>query len=34
VARRLGSQEVIETMADVMLVQGIPEYLRSDNVLT
>ena len=31
VARRLGSQEVIETLADVMLVQGIPEYLRSDN---
>jgi transposase InsO family protein len=24
-ARRLGSQEVIETLADVMLVQGIPE---------
>jgi putative transposase len=34
VARRLGSQEVIETLADVMLVRGIPEYLRSDNVLT
>lgn len=31
VARRLGSQEVIETLAEVMLVQGIPEYLRSDN---
>ena len=31
VARRLGSQEVIETLADVMLVQGIPEHLRSDN---
>ncbi len=31
VARRLGSQEVIETLADVMLVRGIPEYLRSDN---
>jgi putative transposase len=30
VARRLGSQEVIETLADVMLVRGIPEYLRSD----
>ncbi len=30
-ARRLGSQEVIETLADVMLVRGIPEYLRSDN---
>jgi putative transposase len=31
VARRLGSQEVIETLADVMLARGIPEYLRSDN---
>ena len=31
VARRLGSQEVIETLADLMLVRGIPEYLRSDN---
>ena len=30
VERRLGSQEVIETLADVMLVRGIPEYLRSD----
>jgi transposase InsO family protein len=34
VARRLGSQEVIETLAEVMLIRGIPEYLRSDNVLT
>ncbi len=31
VARRMGSQEVIETLADVMLLRGIPEYLRSDN---
>jgi putative transposase len=31
VARRLRSQEVIETPADVMLGRGIPEYLRSDN---
>jgi transposase InsO family protein len=31
VARRLGSCEVIETLADVMLWRGIPEYLRSDN---
>ncbi len=31
VARRLGSQEVIDTLADVMVVRGIPEYLRSDN---
>ena len=31
VARRLSSQEVIDTLAEVMLVRGIPEYLRSDN---
>ena len=31
VARRLGSLEVIETLADVMLVRGIPEHIRSDN---
>ena len=31
VARRLGSQEVIETLADVMLTRGIPKHLRSDN---
>ena len=31
VARRLGSQEVIDTLAEVMLVRGVPEYLRSDN---
>ena len=31
VARRLGSQEVIKTLADVMLMRGIPEHLRSDN---
>jgi putative transposase len=31
VARRLGSREVIETLADVMLWRGIPEYIRSDN---
>ena len=31
VARRLRSQEVIETLADVMLWRGIPEYIRSDN---
>jgi len=31
VARRLGSSEVLETLADVMLWHGIPEYLRSDN---
>ena len=31
VERRLGSREVIETLADVMLWRGIPEYIRSDN---
>ena len=31
VARRLGSAEVLETLADVMLWHGIPEYIRSDN---
>ncbi len=30
-ARRLGSQEGIETRAEVMRVRGIPEHLRSDN---
>ena len=31
VARRLGSYEVIETLADVMVWRGIPEHIRSDN---
>jgi hypothetical protein len=31
VARRLGSLQVIETSADVMLVRGIPEHIRSDH---
>jgi transposase InsO family protein len=31
VARRLGSYEIIETLADVMLFRGIPENIRSDN---
>ena len=31
VVRRLGSNEVIETIADVMLWRGIPENVRSDN---
>ena len=31
VARRLGSYEVIEALADVMLLRGVPENLRSDN---
>jgi hypothetical protein len=30
-ARKFGSNEVIETLADVMLWRGIPEYIRSDN---
>ena len=30
-ARRLGSYEVIETLADVMLLRGIPGHPRSDN---
>ena len=34
VARRLGSYEVIETLADVMVWRGIPEHIRSDNGLT
>jgi putative transposase len=31
VARRLGSQEVIETLAEVIVWRGIREHLRSDN---
>ena len=31
VARRLGSRDVIDTIAEVMLQKGIPEHLRSDN---
>ena len=31
VERRMGSQAVIETLADVMLWKGIPEHIRSDN---
>ena len=31
VERRLNSLEVIDTLADVMLVRGIPEHIRSDN---
>jgi putative transposase len=29
VARRLGRYEVIEALADVMLLRGIPDYIRS-----
>ena len=31
VARRLGSYEVIEALADVMMFRGTPEHIRSDN---
>jgi putative transposase len=31
VARRLNSYDLIETLAEVMLVHGIPEHMRSDN---
>jgi putative transposase len=31
VARRFGSYEVIETLADVMVWRGIPEHICSDN---
>lgn len=31
VARRLGHAEVIEVLAEVMLLRGIPEHIRSDN---
>jgi hypothetical protein len=34
VARRLGRYEVIEALTDMMLFRGIPENIRSDNVLT
>jgi len=30
-ARRIGAIQVIEQLADVMLINGIPEYIRSDN---
>jgi len=31
VSRRLGSQQVIETLAELMLLRGVPEHIRSDN---
>jgi len=31
VARRINSFGVLETMADVMLMRGVPEHVRSDN---
>ena len=30
-ALRIGSKEVIEQLADAMIIYGIPEYIRSDN---
>lgn len=30
-ARRIGADDVIEQLADAMVVHGIPEYIRSDN---
>ena len=32
--RRWSSAKVIEALADVMVMKGVPEHLRSDNVLT
>ena len=31
VARRLNSYDLIETLAEVMLIHGVPEHIRSDN---
>ena len=31
VARRINGFGVLETMADVMLMRGVPEHIRSDN---
>lgn len=31
VARRLNSLDVIQALADVMLIKGVPEHIRSDN---
>ena len=31
VERRMGSQQIIEALSDVMLWRGIPEQIRSDN---
>jgi hypothetical protein len=32
--RRWSSAMVIEALADVMVMKGVPEHIRSDNVLT
>ena len=31
VARRINSFGVLESMADVMLMRGVPEHIRSNN---
>ena len=31
VARRLNSEDVLQTLADVMVERGVPTYIRSDN---
>ena len=31
VERSIGAQVVIETLADVMLMRGVPDHIRSDN---
>ena len=33
VARRLNSKDVLEVLADPMIRHGIPDHIRSDNVL-
>jgi len=33
VKRKLNSNDVLETLADVMILRGPPAYVRSDNVL-
>lgn len=34
VRRRINSAHLIDVLADAMIEHGIPEYIRSDNVLT
>jgi hypothetical protein len=33
VARKLGSAEVIDVLADLFIARGVPAHIRSDNVL-
>ncbi len=33
-ARRITSREVVEFLADLFCIRGLPEYIRSDNVLS